>query len=215
MRIRLSLAIVVASLLGLLSRVSADTTRHGFKTTSNADMNDNLSRLDNRLVLGTGSSGLGTGSIIFCGNLANAGTTFFEPVGGGTRSATSGESSLATPGGTACDAGDNGTESTADDVVFRDLAIRIGGMYCRAAVDAGTTGSGANGTTFTLRSAEANLSPSLTCTVATGRTECLAVATANNAMPRVAGAATMAVQNVTTENLSANNGWCRVFYSFD
>ncbi len=142
--------------------------------------------------------------VILCGQQANAGTIYMGPASGfaaaGLYSAglTANDLSYAI-GGTGCDALDNATEATADAPLYANNAFRVLGMFCEV------SSSGANGVALTLRSAAADLSPTATCTVATGATTC-AVALATPAT--VAAGATFALKVVNTEDLSLQDAWC-------
>ena len=57
-------------------------------------------------------------------------------------------------------------------------------------------------------SAAADLTPTVTCTVATGETGCVSIVSSTT---DVAAGATMAVKVVTTEDLSAQDWWCKVY----
>lgn len=142
---------------------------------------------------------------IFCGDLGN-GTVYTSPITGfaGDLSLTAGltatdlDYALA---GTGCDAQDNGTEATADEVMFANTASKVIGLYCAV------TGSGSNGVTLNVRSAAASLTPDVTLTIATGDTTgAAAIATTTD----IAAGATWAVRAVTTEDLTAQAFWCQV-----
>jgi hypothetical protein len=140
--------------------------------------------------------------VILCGDQANNGEIFFGPALGSI-DGTYTDSSIAS---TACDALDDATEATADEAIgFANQALTVYGMVCEV------SGSGSNGVTITARSAEANLSPSLACTIATTETTC-AAALATPAT--VAAGATIAVSVVNTEDLSLQDGWCKLYFGF-
>ncbi len=137
-------------------------------------------------------------SFVGCGDLANAGTLYGGPIAD-SFDGTGGEYALA---GTACSANDNSTEATTDESIAANTAFKITGMYCVV------SGSGSNGVVLTARSAEADLTPSLTCTVGTGNTTC---STVLGTTTDVAAGATVAIKSVTSgEDLSAQDFWCRV-----
>jgi hypothetical protein len=139
----------------------------------------------------------------FCGQQANNGTIYFGPV---TAFLTGDYSSAYVMGDAQCNALDNATEATADAPVgYGNTSFKVLGMMCEA------SSSGSNGVSFTLRSAEADLTPSVTCTVATGETTCSTVTASTT---DVAAGATLAMKVVNTEDLSAQDGWCKVFISY-
>ena len=205
--------------LGLVATavLAASTPRHGFNYTSDEGVNQNFEKLDNRIPPVAGGLGalLGVQSVVFCGQLPNNDTSwFFGPAGGVDRSG-AGDGVAADAGGTACDAGDNTTEGTADFPIWTTRAIKPIGMVCRAVDDAGATGSGSSGVTMTLRVNAADASPAISCTVATTALECSSFPTNTVAgLQTVAANTPMAVATGTTENLSANDAWCRVYYVF-
>ena len=207
-RIALALVVVLALVLPGL----AVESRSGLEYGNSEPYNKNVDIIGGRLPLTPG--GGASNSAIFCGQLANAGTIYLGPANVADATGENGEgaNAQASAGGTVCNALDSATEATADAPLYTNLRVRVTGMYCKAVADAGTTGSGTNGAVFTLRSAAADTAPVLTCTVPTTGIECQATpATAN--IPVIAAGATMAVKAVSTEDLSAMDGWCRVFYS--
>jgi hypothetical protein len=109
-------------------------------------------------------------------------------------------------GGSICDGLDNGTEGTADAPLTGVLAYKVLGMYCF------TDGTLAAGETlvFTARSAAADLTPSVTCSLAVGETSCVSV---TGSTTDIADGATIAVKAVQVSNNSDDNSWCRVFIS--
>lgn len=146
---------------------------------------------------------------IFCGDLPNNNTTYTSPVSGYASGAIYGDGLTATDlsyllAGTGCAAEDNTTEATADEIMFTGLAAKVHGIYCKV------SSSGSNGVTLRVRSATANLTPDVTCTIATGQTECAA---ATPTTTDIAANATWAVAAVTTEDLSAQDFWCTVSFS--
>lgn len=201
--------VALLALLVAASPIVAGTTRHNLSYSNNEEINKALDQIDRRLPF----TGQPAHNVIFCGQLANAGTIYLGPanVGDATGEAGEGASPAAAAGGAACNALDSATEATADAPAYTNLPMRITGMYCKAVADAGTTGSGTNGVVFTLRSAAADLAPTLTCTVPTASIECIATPTTSTAV--VGAGATLAVKAVSTEDLSTMDGWCRVFYS--
>jgi hypothetical protein len=141
--------------------------------------------------------------VILCGDSPNNTTLYSGPVVAFLGGDYTTDYSLASGG---CAALDNATEATADAPIgFANTSFKVLGMMCEV------TSSGSNGQSFTMRSAEANLTPSVTCTIATGDTSCTSVTASTT---DVAAGATIAVQTVTTEDLSAQDWWCKVFISY-
>lgn len=141
--------------------------------------------------------------VLFCGQNANSGTIYGGPV----TAFLGGDYTTSYAIGTAgCDALDNATEgAAAAPLGFANTGLKVLGMHCE--VDT----SGSNGVTLTLRSAEADLTPSVTCTIATGSTTCTSTTASTT---DIAANATMAVKSVTTEDLSTNDFWCKVYVSW-
>jgi hypothetical protein len=135
---------------------------------------------------------------VFCGEANENGTVFLGPAltnfgGGGDDT---------TIGGTVCDALESGTEATADGPLFANVPYKITGMYCR--IDG--TLAGTETVVFTMRSAEAAVTPALTCTVAAAGTDCR---TLTGTTTDVAAGATVAVQMTqTSNNADGENGRC-------
>lgn len=146
---------------------------------------------------------------IFCGDLPNNTTNYTSPITGYPGgifydAGLTGSDLSYTLAGTGCAAEDNTTEGTADEVMFTQRAVKALGLYCRV------SSSGANGVTLRLRSATANVTPDLTCTIATGSTECVSYTPTTT---DIAANATVAVSAVSTEDLSAQDYWCMVQFS--
>lgn len=140
--------------------------------------------------------------VIFCGDLASSGTLYYPPVTGFPEGAfyeldaTSNDYRIDQDG---CIGLENGTESTADKVMYTNTAFKILGLFCKV------TGSGSNGVVVNLRSATADLTPDITITIATSTTTGLAtIATTTD----IAAGAVFALKAVTTEDLSAQAIWC-------
>lgn len=208
-----------ALVLLLASTALAGTPRHNLNYTSNADQNRNLDRLDARVPAGTPML-----SKIFCGQLANTTSgEFFGPAEWGDQTAGAGDGAggAYSAGDTVCNGLDSDTETTADQVLYTNIPIAIVGMYCKAVADAGTTGSGNNGVTFTLRAGTNDVSPSVSCTVATGAIDCYApgarasTGVVRGTLPVIPAGVAVAIKDTTDENLSANDGWCQLFYTFE
>ena len=138
-------------------------------------------------------------SIILCGQLANSGTVYFPPNtdrwGGGVPDLTI--------GGTVCDDEEETVEATADTNPVVNAKVVAIGMVCRV------SSAGSNGVVFTMRASAADLTPTMTCTVATGETDC--AATARNTT--IIGTNPFAMKVVTTEDLSLQDGWCRLYFA--
>jgi hypothetical protein len=140
--------------------------------------------------------------VILCGDIDSGASTYWGPnttVFGGDASASSAISS------SACQALDNTTEGTADAAILANTAFKVLGMRCSV------TGSGSNGVTMTARSAAADLTPSVTCTIATGETTCASV---TGSTTDVAAGATIAIHYADTEDLNAQDGWCKLFVAY-
>ena len=143
-------------------------------------------------------------SIILCGQLVSSSTTYLGP---GLATYLGAPTDL-TMGGTACDALDNTTEATARAVVFPNTAMRVTGMYCKISSDP------ASDVVFSARAGSAELAVPLTCTIAgTGAAkECSANYVAG-ASPLVAANAAIDVKVITNEDLSAQDAWCKLYFS--
>lgn len=137
--------------------------------------------------------------LILCGQQANTGTIYMGPALG-VLDGTGTDSSI---GGAACDALDNATEATADAPIgFADNAFKVYGMLCEV------SSAGSNGVTISARSGAAALSTALSCTIPTGSTSCAAIL---DGAVTIAADATVAIQVVNTEDLSAQDAWCKWF----
>lgn len=138
-------------------------------------------------------------SIWTCGQLANNGTVFSGPV---VQFLAGDYTTSFVMGGAGCDALENADEATADTPVgWANTAFKVTGMVCEV------SSSGANGVVLTARSAVANLTPSITCTVPTGQTTC---STTTGSTTDIAANATIAVRATDTENLSAEDYSCKI-----
>lgn len=185
-----------------------DTTGAGAITVGSADVTSVTVTTDStgdaELVLPENSIGpdevaATADQVILCGDIAAGATTYWGPnttILGGDYTASSAISS------TACSALDSDTEATADAALFANTAFKITGMFCKV------TSSGANGVTVTARSAEADTTPVISCTIATGETTCSSV---TGSTTDIAAGATVAIQYEDTEDLSAQDGWCKLF----
>jgi hypothetical protein len=144
--------------------------------------------------------------VIGCGDLPNNTTNYTSPITGYPggifyNAGLTGSDLGYILAGTGCSAEDDTTEGNADEIMFTQTAAKATGLYCRV------TGSGANGVVFNVRSATAALTPALTCTIATGSTECTSYTPTTT---NIAANATVAVSAVATEDLSAQDYWCMV-----
>jgi hypothetical protein len=101
----------------------------------------------------------------FCGDGPNqTGTTYLGPA----LAAFTGDGSDASNGSAACQALDSADEPTADGPLFANVAFKANAMYCLTGQALGA----AETNTFTLRSAAANTTPVISCTISTGQTDC-------------------------------------------
>lgn len=142
--------------------------------------------------------------ITFCGDQPNNTTNYNSPIDHSSGNFYAGSLTANDLGftlaGTGCDAEDNTTEATADEVVFANNAIHVLGLSC-------TSGNaGSNGTTINVRSAAASLTPDITVTIPTTLTT---AAVTRRTTVRVAAGATLAIRQISTEDLSATNIWCQ------
>ncbi len=141
--------------------------------------------------------------VIFCGEADENGTIYYGPAvtefGGGTSAITY---TIAAAG---CDALDNATEGTADAPIMTNVAFKVTGLFCK---QDGTLASG-EAITFTVRSATADLTPTVTCVVGEGETDCRSL---TGSTTDVAAGATVAVKAVqTSNNGDGDNHWCKVY----
>lgn len=137
--------------------------------------------------------------LILCGQQPNNTTGYAGPALGWI-DGTGTDSSI---GGTACDALDSGTEATADAAIgFANNSFKVYGMLCEV------SSSGSNGVAISARSGAAALSTALACSIATSATSCAAVL---SSPVTIAAGATVAIKIVNTEDLSAQDAWCRWF----
>lgn len=146
---------------------------------------------------------------IFCGDLPNNTTNYTSPINGYPSGPFYDVGLVASDlgyglAGTGCAAQDDTTEANADEIMFTQTAMKVIGLYCRV------SSSGSNGVTLAVRSATAALTPAVTCTIATGSTECTSYTPTTT---NIAANATVAVSAVDTENLSAQDYWCMVQFA--
>jgi hypothetical protein len=141
----------------------------------------------------------------FCGDQPNNTTNYDSPVdgysGGNALQAglTANDLGYALTG-TGCDAEDSTTEATADEVMYANNALYLLGLSCV------TGNAGSNGTTVNIRSGAAAVSPDVTLTIATTLTTGSAVV---SVPAKIAAGATVAIRQISTEDLSATNVWCQ------
>ncbi len=136
--------------------------------------------------------------VIFCGENAENGTIFFGPA----TALFGGDGSDYSLGSVNCDALDNATEATADAPILTAAAFQVMGFRCKTD---GTLGAGES-IVFTLRSAAADLTPSVTCTISEAETECSDVTSTST---DVAAGATVAMKVVEASNNADDNAWCQ------
>lgn len=180
-----------------VSLVLEGTTADAFETTISTEPTaDRTITLPNA----TGIASVGNVvDIILCGDLPNNTTLYYSPATGfaaGLFYAFGGSYALA---GAGCAAEDNATESTADEVLYTNNAVKILGMSCTV------TGSGSNGVVINLRTAEGNLTPDVTITIPTSTTT---GATVVGTTTDIAAGATFGMRVISTEDLSAQDIWC-------
>lgn len=141
--------------------------------------------------------------VVLCGELPNSADSFGGPAS--TYWLGSGDAIIAQ---TVCDGLGFATEADADHaltgVAGPSEPFQVMGMWCLVSADPN------NDVVLTMRSAVADLTPSVTCTIpGTGsRTTC--TSTQPTAVD-VARDADIAVKATTTENLSASDFWCKAF----
>lgn len=145
----------------------------------------------------------GRGYFEICGDIAtvNNNTVYYGPSQAVIDSATAGMVTCNT------DAAGSTTESTADEPVLTADAILPLGMVCYS-TDMGATGSPL---TFTLRSAAADITPSITLQIADNE---LSSAVNTAATTAIASGATVAVALSSSGDVGAGAFICRVHYAF-
>jgi hypothetical protein len=141
-------------------------------------------------------------TLTFCGQADENGTIYLSPTSGinGVDFADGADYSIA---GTACDGLDGATEGTQDLVIFPEVAFKVMGMYC---MTNGTLGA-SEALTLTLRSAAANVTPSVSCAVGEAATSCRSL---SGTTTDVAAGAAVAVRAVQVSNNSDDDLWCQV-----
>ena len=184
---------------GAITIGSADVTAVTITTDSTADGSDLV--LPENAVSGNEAM-IPSDSFIACGEHDENGTIYFGPA---TAMFLGDNSTSYAIGTAACDALDNATEGTADAPLTDYGAFKVVGMWCRT--DA-TLGAGET-IVFTARSAAADLTPTVTCTIGEAATYCRSVAASTT---DVAVGATVAVKAVeTSNNGDGDESWCRVY----
>lgn len=178
---------------------SADVT--GITVTTDGTGDAELALPENSI--GPDEGAFMTDVIYFCGQQGNNGTIYFSPV---LAFLTGDFTAAYVMGDAQCNDLDGATEATEDEPIgYANTAFKVLGMMCEA------SSTGSNGVVFTLRSAEADLTPSMTCTIATGATSCTSVTSSTT---DIAAGATLAMKVVNTEDLSAQDGWCKVLIAY-
>ena len=146
---------------------------------------------------GTSLDGFGGYNIIYCGDLLNATTNYLGPATG----AFFNDGVDYSPTSPGCAGLDKAAEVDADEVILDSINWRVTGMLCTL------TNAAADHVTFTMRSAVANLTPSVSCIVDGGKKTCWAITSTTT---NIATAAATCVQAVPLGDESANDGWCKV-----
>lgn len=136
-------------------------------------------------------------NVILCGEMDENGTIYFGP----STAQLGGNGADLSNGSTACDDLDNATEGTIDAPIATDTPFEVLGMYC---VTDGTLAAGET-IAFTARSAAADTTVVLTCSLAEAEVDC---ATSPGDRTQVAAGATLAVKVVMASNNSDDNAWC-------
>jgi hypothetical protein len=145
-------------------------------------------------------------TVIFCGENAENGTTYFGPA---TALFLGDASADTTLGSAACDALDNVTEATADAPLVAGLSYKATGFWCYTD---GTLGA-AETIDFTLRTAAGDVVTTdaalttLTCQIAEAGTYCRTVA---GSTTDIAAGATVAMKVVQSSDNADDNSWCKV-----
>lgn len=147
----------------------------------------------------------GASFLAYCANQANVGTTYLASVA--APAFMSPDPYARAAGDATCDARGSATEATADEIISSQVSVRVAGMCCAVETTPGATGVN----TFTARSAVANLTDSLSCTIVAGGPVHCCVWAPRAAGPIIAAGATAAVQAVSTTNESAVGALCRLF----
>lgn len=190
-----SLIALVAVLLSVGLAIAA-TPRRGFQYGDHEIGNSNLDKID---ATSPKAPNIGL-QVRFCGDNANTSTTYLGPDLAGFW----GRALVSLQGAAGCNSLDSTTETTADFPLNASYpAFYVTGMRCSVSSDPGAD------VVFTLRSAAADTSPVVSCTVALAGTgqDCFAVI---SNPPLIASGATVAVKVVTGEDLSAQDASCDI-----
>jgi hypothetical protein len=140
--------------------------------------------------------------LIFCGQADENGTIYLSPAAGINGATIGARPELA---GATCDGLDGAVEATQDIVIFPNNAFKVMGMYC---MQNGAEVLGAAETMiFTMRSAAADLTPTVTCTISAGETGCASLV---GSTTNVAAGATVAMKLVMSSNNTDQDAWCSV-----
>jgi hypothetical protein len=152
--------------------------------------------------VGPNEAYLAQDSIILCGDLVDADSvqTFFGPA----VFPYLGLFSNYEIGSAGCNALDSETEATADNFIISMPAFKVSGFYCIMSTDPN------NDVTFTLRSAEANTTPTISCTVTGSVKYC---STTTGSTTDIAAGATIAIQADYSEDLDAEDAWCKLYFA--
>jgi hypothetical protein len=143
-----------------------------------------------------------TETLFFCGESCNNSTC----AGGHSVELLAGANTVDhTLAAAACDTLGETSIAAASEAVSADTAFKVRGMRCI------TDSSGSNGVVLAMTIADAATVPPITCTIATGATECTSI---QSSITNAAAAAVVAVSIVTTEDLSGNDFNCRVYISW-
>ncbi len=148
-------------------------------------------------------AGLLTMNVELCGELDENSTTYMGPHITDHWLEVNDSITDGSIGGTLCDGLESGTEGTADAPLPGLLGYKVLGLFCK--ID-GTLASSET-VVFTVRSAAADLTPSVTCSLAEAETSCVGV---TGSTTDIASGATIAVKAVMVSNNSDDNAWCRV-----
>lgn len=194
MKTRFAVAILAVVALAASLALAARTARRGFDQTNQESLNRNFQLVDDTSPI---FPNIGA-KIRLCGQNVNTSTVFLGPA----VSTFFGRAAEPLQGDAVCDALESTTEATADNPLNATYPpFAVAGMRCSVSSDP------ASDVVFTLRSAAADTSPVVTCTVAgtgTGQ-DCFG---SINVPPTIASGATIAVRVVTLEDLSAQDASC-------
>jgi hypothetical protein len=179
--------------------------KNGIKLNGSTTITGTAGAQDSAVVLPANSVGGGEVSgvqfnVILCGQAAENGEIFLGPA----TAVLGGNASVDTSiGSAACDALDDATEATADAPLFANVPFKIMGLYCRTD---GTLGAGET-VVFKTRSAAADTTPSIACTITAGQTDCRSL---TGSTTNVAAGATVAISATQTSNNADDNLKCNM-----